>query len=685
MNTTRKNILSSIEKYLDLDSNLKHVKSENDIYLLEMFMYTSGNIHIGHIRVFSACDLIYKFFVSQGKNVFRPVGWDAFGLPAELASIKNNIDPKTWTLRNIQEMTKTLVNYKFKQNWKTEINTSDFSYYKYDQYIFFLLYKNNLVFQDEKETNLCPNCGVLSNEQSRNDICWRCASKVEKKMTKQWFIRITKYAEDLYNGLEELKYLWPKNILSSQRNWIGHKLLSYYVKELNKYILLTEDTKFVNICHYKYTFLTLIKHEKEKVVKIDSKLVHSKLFDRDPGDEFKINLHDWCISRQRKWGTPLPIIECKTCGTYCSDKFNEFKIENSLDIKCHQCHNWAKRSPDTMDTFMSSSWYMWRFLDNKNINIFPKIKKPVDIYIGGAEHANMHLLYSRFLTRFFFDINLSEIKEPFSNLINQGMVLSKSYFCHFCNIFLSKDEIKENKCKICGNIVEKKIEKMSKSKKNGLSANDLLHKYSVDTIKTYILSKSALTYDIVWEERDIEGVQSFLYHVYMWLKEVKLSEKNKLIDLSYILDSEIYLWNKIRITIENKQMKFNTCFSYLISLFKKIKNINNFHIEQKEVKIFLILLSFYAEGVSNYFSELIYRKSIWNLYKDIPTKLFDNKYKKKINVFLKDKFFFSINILETDKEENILDKLKTHPTFISFLSGKSYKIVFFSKKVIKIE
>jgi leucyl-tRNA synthetase len=544
-------------------------EGENKVYVLEMFPYPSGRIHMGHVRNYTIGDALARFLRMKGKRVLHPMGWDAFGLPAENAALKHGVHPAQWTKENINYMKQQLKSMGFSYDWDREIATCEPEYYKWNQWIFLKLYERGLVYRKDAEVNWCPNDEtVLANEQVIEGKCWRCGTPVTRRNVPSWYIKITDYAERLLEDLKLLEGKWPERVILQQRNWIGRSegaVIKFYVDELPIEVFTTRpDTIFgatflVLAPEHPLTltlakrggrlkeveeFVNKMKHmssrergtqeEKEGVflgvyaknpangelipvwtanyvlyeygtgaimcvpahdqrdyefaqkynlpIKVvvkpkDSELPEGKAY-KDPGilinsgpfdgmdserakveitqwlkekglADFKITyrLRDWNISRQRYWGTPIPIIYCPSCGTVpvpedqlpvllpekveITGHGNPLeKVEDWVNTTCPKCGGPAKRETDTMDTFFDSSWYFLRYCDPKNDKLPFDPKKveswmPVDYYIGGIEHAVLHLLYARFFQKFLFDLGLVKDPEPFERLITQGMVLKR--------------------------------------------------------------------------------------------------------------------------------------------------------------------------------------------------------------------------------------------------------------------
>jgi leucyl-tRNA synthetase len=544
----------------------------NKFYVLEMFPYPSGKIHMGHVRNYTIGDAIARIKRMEGYTVLHPMGWDAFGLPAENAAIKNNLRPDIWTYQNIDYMRAQLKSLGFSYDWDREIATCNPDYYKWNQWIFLKMYEKGVVYRKTATVNWCPHDQtVLANEQVIDGKCWRCGTLIVQKEIPSWYIKVTDYAERLLKDLELLEGKWPQKVIMQQRNWIGKsegalvkfpletKLKDFeyleifttridtifgvsfmaiapehpLAKEVSKenqavkdflekmshistrergtasvkegvftglyainpangkkipiyvanYILFEYGTGAIMAvpAHdqrdfdfakaYNLDIIPVVKPQNdnhdfdEKAYEEKGILINSGDFDGLSSDEAKekileflkaknlatkkisYKIKDWNVSRQRYWGTPIPMIHCQNCGIV-PVPYEDLPVllpkdvnftghgnpleqsESFVNTTCPKCGAKARRETDTMDTFFDSSWYFLRFTDPKNHKLpFDKDIANrwmnVDIYIGGIEHAVLHLLYSRFFEKFLYDIGLIDHIEPFDRLITQGMVLKK--------------------------------------------------------------------------------------------------------------------------------------------------------------------------------------------------------------------------------------------------------------------
>ncbi len=607
-------------------------------YVLEMFPYTSAQIHMGHVRNYTIGDVIARFLKMKGFNILHPIGYDAFGMPAENAAIKQKIHPKEWTYRNIETITRQLKKLGISYCWERQVITCAPEYYRWNQYFFLQLYKKGLVYKKISPANWCASCQtVLANEQVINGACWRCNSPVEQKELSQWFIKITDYAERLldFSGLQN----WPERVILMQKNWIGRSEgteIVFEISELKKSIkvyttrpdtlfgatymvisprhpLVKEILSISPVRKKVEAFLNKIKNQSmtvEATLKMEKEGVDTGITAINPVNNEKIplwignyvlmeygtgaimavpahdqrdfefarkynlpirfviknpssdsasddtthayegegiminsrefnglsnkecmekitaaleskqlgsktvnySLRDWCISRQRYWGTPIPIIYCNTCGivTVPEDQLPvtlpdnvEFtgtgesplrKVKEFLNCKCPVCGANAERETDTMDTFIDSSWYFLRYASNVSKDkAFDKQEvdywMPVDQYIGGIEHAILHLLYSRFFVKALKDMGFLSFEEPFQNLLCQGMVI--------------KDGAK-----------------MSKSKGNVVDPEKVIKNYGADTLRLFILFAAPPELDLEWTETGIEGAWRFINKVWNFNERV---------------------------------------------------------------------------------------------------------------------------------------------------------------------
>ncbi|GFR36279.1 leucine--tRNA ligase [Thermobrachium celere] len=693
-------------------------------YMLVMFPYPSGKLHMGHVRNYSIGDVIARFKRMQGYNVLHPIGFDAFGLPAENAAIKHGIPPKEWTINNMAEMEEQLKRLGFSYDWDREVKTCMPEYYKWTQWMFLQMYKNGLAYKKKSFVNWCPSCEtVLANEQVVNGECERCGTKVGKKNLEQWYFKITDYAERLLNDIEKLKG-WPEKVKIMQENWIGKStgaVIDFAIEGREEkikvfttrpdtvfgvtYIVLapehplvtqiskgTEYEQQVNDFVYKMQFVNEVDRtsadlEKEGVFTgayainpangervpiltanyvlldygtgavmavpahderdfefaqkynlpirvvinpegseldpenmisaytddgimcnsgqfngMNNREAYNKIIDylKEKGvGDYKVNyrLRDWLISRQRYWGAPIPIVYCEKCGEVPvpeeqlpvmlpEDVVFTGKGESPLttsetfmNTTCPKCGAKATREKDTMDTFVCSSWYFLRYTDANNDEKpfdFEKAKywMDVDQYVGGVEHAILHLLYSRFFTKALYDFNISPVDEPFRNLLTQGMVL--------------KDGAK-----------------MSKSKGNIVSPEEIISQYGADTARLFIMFAAPPERDLEWSDQGVEGCFRFLNRVWRLVDELAPKCRDaKQIDINTLTkdDKEMrrILHSVVKKVTEdiNDRFNFNTAISATMELvnalyqYKEKDNAKLEIIAEALEKLILILAPF---------------------------------------------------------------------------------------------
>jgi len=617
-------------------------------YILEMFPYPSGNIHMGHVRNYVIGDICARYHNLKGDEVIHPMGWDAFGLPAENAAIQYETHPRDWTLSNIENMKRQLQKLDLDLNWDRELATCNVDYYRYQQELFIDLYNAGLAYKKDALVNWDPvDQTVLANEQVIDGKGWRTGAVVEKKNLSQWFFKITHYAEELLQDLDKLN-LWPEKVKIMQRNWIGKSIgaeINFLVKE-NKKELKIFTTRPDTI--YGATFIALsvnhplvkdilnknqiedikeqfskIDDDKEKIgVNLNTSCIHpitgvqipiyianfvldnygegaifgcpahderdydfakkynlpiKKVIDCDDdqlpysGDGVVINsplldglrkdkaiikileyfkkenlgkktvnykIRDWGVSRQRYWGCPIPVIYYED-GSFRVLEKEELPVLLPYDVSlkgkgnalllnekwrkiiCPKTKKTAYRETDTFDTFVDSSWYYIRFLNNKldkpfNIDDINKYL-PVDKYIGGIEHAILHLLYSRFFMKALRDIYNLKVNEPFNQLFTQGMITHKTYRTKNNEWVMPEDvALVDNRfihTKTKEEIVEGPSEKMSKSKKNVIEPESILESFGIDATRIFMISDSPPDRELEWTDEGIQGSKNLVNRI----------------------------------------------------------------------------------------------------------------------------------------------------------------------------
>ncbi|XP_059613088.1 leucine--tRNA ligase, mitochondrial [Phlebotomus argentipes] len=578
-----------------------------------MFPYPSGNLHMGHVRVYTISDAMARFFRMCGKNVLHPMGWDAFGLPAENAARERGIPADKWTESNIEKMKQQLEKLGCSFDWRRELATCSPEYYKWTQYLFLRLYREGLAYQREALVNWDPvDETVLADEQvDENGCSWRSGAKVEKRLLRQWFIRTTRFAKELLEGLDNPILEDWRDIVKLQKHWIGDcngysfdfavvshqadqqppistisvwtqkpelvKMSSFVAISKNHPLaqncdglavqnpftgqqipfVIQEDEDFPPECNAFLGIPTLESLPEDlgaaEVLKKAQEL-------RIGGFPVSSKLKDWLISRQRTWGTPIPIIHCPDCGPVpVPEESLPVTLENTQEdkVSCPKCKNpGAKREKDTMDTFVDSSWYFLRFLDSKNSQeIFRKdlVKSmPVDLYIGGKEHAVLHLYYARFMNHFLNSIGLVPEKEPFKRLLVQGMVMGRSFRVKGSGKYLPESEVeiideKRNKAmeKVSGKPVVVTWEKMSKSKLNGVDPEDVIEELGVDATRLVILGDVAPFSHRNWSRATFQGLINWQKRLWMTVHDFCLSRRadGKVEKSAQFAEEEAKLWD----------------------------------------------------------------------------------------------------------------------------------------------
>jgi len=601
-------------------------------YVLEMLPYPSGTLHMGHLRNYTIGDALARYKWMRGFNVLHPMGWDAFGLPAENAAIERGLHPRDWTLGNIAEMKRTLERYAFSYDWSREISTCEPEYYRWNQWFFLRMYERGLAYRKKAWVNWCPQCAtVLANEQVQDGVCWRHKSTlVEQRELEQWFLRTTAYAEQLLEDIRQLEGAWPERVLTMQRNWIGrsegaeivfrlddgrpipifttrvdtifgatcvllapehplsaeltpaeqharlkamidararrdlaepdkegifagrHAINPYNNERLPVWIanfVLMEygagaimavpahDQRDFEFCRkYGIEIRPVIRPVGEPLAEADamqeafvadgiversaefsglaSAEARRRMTEKAEREGFgkaavTYRLKDWGISRQRYWGTPIPMIHCPDCGIVPVPESDlpvvlplnvqitgrgRSPLENVpefINVACPRCQGPARRESDTMDTFVDSSWYFYRYCDPRNNRLpyDPDVIAywfPIDQYIGGIEHAILHLIYSRFFCKVMRDLGLIGHDEPVRRLFTQGMVL--------------KDGAA-----------------MSKSRGNVVGADELAARYGADTGRLFVLFAAPPEKELEWQDTGVEGMHRFLARTYRFV------------------------------------------------------------------------------------------------------------------------------------------------------------------------
>lgn len=667
-------------------------------YALEMLPYPSGNLHMGHVRNYSAGDAVAWFKRLKGFNVLHPIGWDSFGQPAEDAAIRRGVNPREWTEDNITSMRGQLQRLGISYDWSRQMAAHRPEYYKFDQWFFLKMLEKGLAYKKRTQVNWCEtDQATLSNEQASGGLCWRCGNPVTKKDLEQWFLKTTAYSDQLLDDMAEIESGWPNNVLKRQKDWIGRSTGAYVDFEVrraagaedgaghirvfttridtifgvNAVVVATEHpvviehlNQFSNEVHAKIQQIKTEKmnpsnHDAEAIKDgIDTGLKAVNPFsgeevpvwignyvmmeygtgavmsvpahdERDfefarkfglpirsvvapgprsqnavpadgPFTEYGVmidsgewsgksteegkaemsafaaakgfgeaattyRLRDWGISRQRFWGSPIPIVYCDKCGVV-PEKYENLpvrlpeiapftgkgesplaKVPEFVNTSCPSCNGPGRRETDTMDTFVDSSWYYYRYTDPKNENLpvdstIAEHWMPVDQYIGGDDHAVMHLIYARFWTKAMRDIGLISFGEPFKRLLTQGMVVGETFFNdstgkrqYFSQADVTVERDAKGKIAVArttdGTVLKHAIERMSKSKGNGVDPDEMVDIYGADAARLFVMFAAPIENELVWHESGIEGAVRFLQRVwrqvFKWKDVFDAAEPNR--------------------------------------------------------------------------------------------------------------------------------------------------------------
>ncbi len=688
-------------------------KKKEKYYCLDMFPYPSGNgLHVGHWRGYVISDVWSRYKLQQNYYVIHPMGWDAFGLPAENYAIKMGIHPEISTKQNVSNIKRQIQDIAAIYDWDMEVNTTDPNFYKWTQWIFVQMFKNGLAYEKEFPINWCPSCKTgLANEEVVDGKCERCGTTVTKKNLRQWMLRITKYADRLLEDLDKLD--WPEKVKKMQTDWIGrsygaevdfpvegrdekitvyttrpdtlhgatfmvlapeHALAkslatedhkeeveqyifqasmksnvdrmqdkektgvftgTYAINPLNgakvpiwlsDYVLADygtgaimcvpahDDRDFAFAKKFDLPIIQVIAKDGKEIENMEEAYteasgtminsgewngMESSVLKKEAPDMIekkgfgrkKVNykLRDWVFSRQRYWGEPIPIIHCPHCGnvpvpedqlplrlpeveSYQPTGTGESPlaaIDEWVNCTCPVCGAAAKRETNTMPQWAGSSWYFLRYVDNKNDQELVSKEKadkylPVDMYIGGVEHAVLHLLYSRFYTKFLHDIGVVDFDEPFTKLFNQGMINGKNGI------------------------------KMSKSKGNVVSPDDLVRDYGCDSLRMYELFVGPPELDAEWDDRGIDGVNRFLKRFWKLAMDNKDRDVKATKEMLKIRHRLIY-----DVTTRLESFSLNTAISAFMEYNNKLIELDKKGgIDKETIETFAILLSPFAPHIA---------------------------------------------------------------------------------------
>ena len=797
--------------------------SKKKFYLLEMFPYPSGRIHMGHVRNYTIGDTLARFKRMKGFNVIHPLGWDAFGMPAENAAIKNNTHPAEWTFENIRTMREQIKRLGLSYDWDREIATCHPGYYKWNQWLFLKFLEKGIAYRKNSTINWCEACQtVLANEQVVDGCCWRCDNEVLQKQQEGWFFKITDYADRLLKGCKSLAGKWPEQVLTMQTNWIGksygaevdfkikdsdeaikvfttrpdtlygamfmvlapehpftiklsrgteqESAIDAFVKKVNLQdtIARTSETgekegiftgayatnpltgesvpvwtaNFVLMDYGTGAIMSVPAHDQRdldfarkynlpvrvviepkgeeldeksmtQAYNADGAMIHSDSFDGLIGQEARIKvceylekegigkatvnfrLRDWGVSRQRYWGTPIPVVHCDNCGIVPVG-YDQLPVELPLDAQlgekgqsplhtlesfyktpCPKCKAPAKRETDTLDTFFCSSWYFDRYTSPRQEDkpFDPEDNgywMPVDQYVGGIEHAILHLLYSRFFNLVLNDLELTKAKEPFDHLLTQGMVI--------------KDGAK-----------------MSKSKGNVVDPDEIIKTYGADTARVFILFAAPPVKDLEWSEQGVEGCYRFLKRVWRifsdFVDEAKTAtpaDENFSTSVKELKELRRMTHITIRRVTEDieKRMQFNTAIAAIMELvnhlyhFKEWKEsqdpIDSAPVIRESLEALILTVSPFAPHIAEEMATLLNFSEpdkSWPLYNEALTQTDEILIVLQVNGKVRQKLKIEAGINDEDlKSLALID-----PKILEWTQDKEIKkVIIVPKKLVNI-
>jgi leucyl-tRNA synthetase len=781
-------------------------------YILEMFPYPSGNIHMGHVRNYVIGDICARYHKLKGDEVIHPMGWDAFGLPAENAAIQFKTHPKDWTLSNIKNMKAQLNKLDLDLDWDRELATCNENYYKFQQELFIDLYNADLAYKKDALVNWDPvDQTVLANEQVIDGKGWRTGVDVEQKILSQWFFKITNYADELLTGLDKLT-LWPEKVKTMQRNWIGksngaeikfkvsntsnslniyttrpdtiygatfialsinHPIISSYLSEdeiskiknefdavkdskeklgislnihcdhplLNKKLPIfianfvldnygegaifgcpahdERDFEFAN--KYNIEIIEVVEsNNNELPYTQDGIMINSPLLNGlDKNDAIEkiiqyfeennigkkstnFKLRDWGVSRQRYWGCPIPVIYYEDGSHRVLDKSElpvllpyDVNLEgkgNALlqkdewrKITCPKTNKIAFRETDTLDTFVDSSWYYIRFLNNNCEVPFNKedINKylPVDKYIGGIEHAILHLLYSRFFMKALRDIYKLNIDEPFKQLFTQGMITHKTFktednkWVMPKNVAVVNDTLIDIETK--KNIIEGSAEKMSKSKKNVVEPDDILMNYGIDATRLFMISDSPPDRELEWTDEGIQSSKNLTHRIERYFEKEQTN-----VDHEIEKSIEKFVYN-----IENNVLNFslNKCVADIYTLFNYLEKSKVFLASNVlSKKILICLYPFIPKLTSKIYENLFNQKLKDQLWPNINQELLIEK-NLNLPIQINGKMIMTIPTKKSYQEDELLKSVYNLEKIKNKIEGKKIiKVINVQDKIINI-
>ncbi len=781
-------------------------------YILEMFPYPSGNIHMGHVRNYVIGDINARYHKLKGDEVIHPMGWDAFGLPAENAAIQFGTHPQDWTHANIKNMKAQLQKLDLDLDWDRELATCNEEYYRHQQELFIDLYHAGLAYKKDALVNWDPvDQTVLANEQVIDGKGWRTGATVEQKNLSQWFFKITHYAEELLSDIDDLT-LWPEKVKIMQKNWIGKSIgaeINFNLKEIDKKIKIfttRPDTIYgatfiaVSINHkivhdlidkneiqkIKNQFKE-VEHDKEKIgvplsfncinpitkdtvplyianfvldnygegaifgcpahderdfefakkyqlpiKKVvdcedsqlpftgDGPIINSPLLnglnknqaiskiiehieDKNIGNHsVNYKIRDWGVSRQRYWGCPIPVIYYED-GTYRVLDKDELPVILPYDVSlagkgnallnnekwrktiCPKTKKIAFRETDTLDTFVDSSWYYIRFLNNRldkpfdseNVNKY----LPVDKYIGGIEHAILHLLYSRFFMKALRDIYKLDIGEPFKQLFTQGMITHKTYRTNNkewvmpADVALVKGNLIHRKTKEA--VIEGPTEKMSKSKKNVVEPNEILDSFGIDATRIFMISDSPPDRELEWTDEGIQSSKNLINRIerYFYRSKTEVTKNTLKIVEKFVYEMEKSILN----------FSLNKCIANIYTLLNFLEK-NKIYLGNNEISKKVIIGLFpIVPRLSSALSEKLFNIDISKLpWPEINHSLIEEK-EINLPVQIKGKLISTINTKKGYNEEELLEEIYKIEKINNKISGKKIiRVINVQDKIINI-
>ena len=776
-----------------------------------MFPYPSGNIHMGHVRNYVIGDISARYHKLKGDEVIHPMGWDAFGLPAENAAIQFDTHPQDWTLKNIESMKSQLQKLDLDLDWDRELATCSEDYYRHQQELFVDLYNAGLAYKKDALVNWDPiDQTVLANEQVIDGKGWRTGAPVEKKVLSQWFFKITDYAEELLHDLDDLT-LWPEKVKTMQRNWIGksagaeinfsitgsdkslnifttrpdtiygatfialsvnHKIVEQLLsqdeikkiksdfdqimddkdkrgillkikcqhplidKELPVYIAnfvldnygegaifgcpAHDDRDYDFAQKYSIPVIKVIEcHDEELPYSGDGIVINSPILDGlskndainkivNYLEENKIGkksinykLRDWGVSRQRYWGCPIPVIYYDDGSYRVLDK-SELPVVLPYDVNlngkgnallghekwrkliCAKTNKTAYRETDTLDTFVDSSWYYIRFLNNKNNKPFDATDVdsflPVDKYIGGIEHAILHLLYSRFFMKALRDIYKLNVNEPFKQLFTQGMITHKTYKNDKDWVMPRDVALKEGKLidiRTKALVTEGPSEKMSKSKKNVVEPNEILDNYGIDATRIFMISDSPPDRELEWTDEGIQSSKNIINRIERYFKNKQTTVENESIKSveKYVFEIEKNILN----------FSLNKCVANIYTLFNSLEKSKVYLGDNKiSGKILICLFPILPRLSAKIYENLFHEDILTTSWPDIDKNLLvENQLDLPIQI--NGKFTSTISTEKGYREDSLLKAVYNLDKIKNRLSNKKIKkVINVQDKIINI-